>query len=315
MTLSYLYKLSFHRFQSTLPQGEWPQEDRLLLPLLNFNPHSRKGSDASFLTDLLILSNFNPHSRKGSDKTYHPWQLLWFNFNPHSRKGSDISTEVTGFYFGISIHTPARGVTKTEKRCRCRGDISIHTPARGVTQNGDITITDKNDFNPHSRKGSDNNDWRSVWWIGNFNPHSRKGSDQLYVSFTYAQGDFNPHSRKGSDQNDSIWATHLTISIHTPARGVTFWPERVYWLCQYFNPHSRKGSDNVGTGASWLNSQFQSTLPQGEWQTLVTQYRGYTIFQSTLPQGEWPVRHSPVVLNHKFQSTLPQGEWQTSNSG
>ena len=55
--------------------------------------------------------------------------------------------------------------------------ISIHTPARGVT---------------HTEK-------ESVQYVGNFNPHSRKGSDQMHHNIFTALKDFNPHSRKGSD--------------------------------------------------------------------------------------------------------------------
>ena len=41
--------------------------------------------------------------------------LLWYltsNFNPHSRKGSDADVKELDPYSIISIHTPARGVTK-----------------------------------------------------------------------------------------------------------------------------------------------------------------------------------------------------------
>ena len=34
---------------------------------------------------------------------------------------------------GISIHTPARGVTSLSLSCQRLQKISIHTPARGVT--------------------------------------------------------------------------------------------------------------------------------------------------------------------------------------
>ena len=78
--------------------------------------------------------------------------------------------------------------------------ISIHTPARGVTR---ILMggTDTHiDFNPHSRKGSDLYPQSLILLVSNFNPHSRKGSDQISIV---------------------IYAVFFTISIHTPARGVT----------------------------------------------------------------------------------------------
>ena len=56
--------------------------------------------------------NFNPHSRKGSDKRNHMPVEKERNFNPHSRKGSDADVKELDPYSIISIHTPARGVTK-----------------------------------------------------------------------------------------------------------------------------------------------------------------------------------------------------------
>ena len=56
------------------------------------------------------------------------------NFNPHSRKGSDLSIAVGCGFYGISIHTPARGVTMKHIVVQDIKSISIHTPARGVTK-------------------------------------------------------------------------------------------------------------------------------------------------------------------------------------
>ena len=58
---------------------------------------------------------------------FHP------HFNPHSRKGSDEVAKTLSKIEGISIHTPARGVTTTGHGEQTERDISIHTPARGVT--------------------------------------------------------------------------------------------------------------------------------------------------------------------------------------
>ena len=38
---------------------------------VNFNPHSRKGSDKRNHMPVEKERNFNPHSRKGSDKTIY----------------------------------------------------------------------------------------------------------------------------------------------------------------------------------------------------------------------------------------------------
>ena len=37
--------------------------------------------------------NFNPHSRKGSDTSSNIFNIVRTNFNPHSRKGSDMVTK------------------------------------------------------------------------------------------------------------------------------------------------------------------------------------------------------------------------------
>ena len=56
----------------------------------------------------------------------------------------------------------------------------------------------------------------------NFNPHSREGSDGIRYIFLLPIVDFNPHSREGSDQLEKdIEAAGITISIHTPVKGVT----------------------------------------------------------------------------------------------
>ena len=39
----------------------------MILEQVNFNPHSREGSDYLTLLLLLFMFDFNPHSREGSD--------------------------------------------------------------------------------------------------------------------------------------------------------------------------------------------------------------------------------------------------------
>ena len=122
-------------------------------------------------------------------------------------------------------------------------EISIHTPARGVTGFDYYRFIRQNNFNPHSRKGSDKiekgKQEPSIISIHtpargvtrrknlifclqrNFNPHSRKGSDGRSLCCTHCINNFNPHSRKGSDPDDIGKIRMFVISIHTPARGVT----------------------------------------------------------------------------------------------
>ena len=81
--------------------------------------------------------------------------LYLLNFNPHSREGSDRPGGDGALDPGISIHTPARGVTDGK---------------------GGIDNADRN-FNPHSREGSDSPIGIHTYSRYDFNPHSREGSD------------------------------------------------------------------------------------------------------------------------------------------
>ena len=57
---------------------------------MNFNPHSREGSDNLSTTEFIQTpKNFNPHSREGSDCLQQLRRGNVGDFNPHSREGSD----------------------------------------------------------------------------------------------------------------------------------------------------------------------------------------------------------------------------------
>ena len=55
----------------------------------------------------------------------------------------------------VSIHTPARGVTPLISLPGAFEIVSIHTPARGVTRKPTARHRGVGCFNPHSRAGSD----------------------------------------------------------------------------------------------------------------------------------------------------------------
>ena len=55
----------------------------------------------------------------------------------------------------ISIHAPARGATRQAEEINRKIRISIHAPARGATALMFKSFTIVEDFNPRSRKGSD----------------------------------------------------------------------------------------------------------------------------------------------------------------
>ena len=148
-----------------------------------------------------LLLNFNPHSRKGSDcRNDSSVVLTPFYFNPHSRKGSDQRLMSANYRERISIHTPARGVTKFLEEREAGLSISIHTPARGVTETC-----------PQGSRCA-----------GNFNPHSRKGSDCIQSDRHQNHYRISIHTPA---RGVTIFKIHcmdrIGISIHTPARGVT----------------------------------------------------------------------------------------------
>ena len=124
------------------------------------------------------------------------------NFNPHSRKESDKQEMYfVDTYINISIHTHLKGVTHGELASSEVIKISIHTPAKGVTIFRYKYIHKHRYFNPHSREGSD---------------------EQDYLPNTQKTENFNPHSREGSDEKEKLAMSKLeSISIHTPAKGVT----------------------------------------------------------------------------------------------
>ena len=123
------------KFQSTLPRREWRIRcHRVLLDLINFNPHSHEGSDPvlfcvflfcdQFQSTLprrewrncpcnaqLLYGHFNPHSHEGSDFPKTLQLYNHFNFNPHSHEGSDERCSIPCTIDSISIHTPTKGVT------------------------------------------------------------------------------------------------------------------------------------------------------------------------------------------------------------
>ena len=78
-----------------------------------------------------------------------------YYFNPHSREGSDCPKANFTFLDLISIHTPAKGVTLIHVADENFLRISIHTPAKGVTEDFVRGLAFHEDFNPHSREGSD----------------------------------------------------------------------------------------------------------------------------------------------------------------
>ena len=121
----------------------------------------------------------------------------------------------------ISIHTPTRGATddnisrsksylfqstlpRGERRYEERSilpghGISIHTPTRGATTSAKSSLAVIDDFNPHSRVGSDRCSWQNSGTIYKFQSTLPRGERQLDSIRNSQIHYFNPHSRVGSD--------------------------------------------------------------------------------------------------------------------
>ena len=233
-----------------------------------FNPHSREGSDKYIWYQRWCYGNFNPHSHEGSDSK-RSWQINHnADFNPHSREGSDGIDIVRIIWCeAISIHTPAKGVTY-QPFLQDKGFLFQSTlPRREWRSKHGKHGKDTDNFNPHSREGSDYAPCYQITFAKNFNPHSREGSDLSMNYHHRCHTNFNPHSREGSDSY-TFWQAvkHPCISIHTPAKGVT--------TCLH---------------CLLLPLIFQSTLPQREWPNFWKSTKMTKWFQSTLPRREWRI--------------------------
>ena len=121
------------RFQSTLPQGERHWTHGQKPQPFHFNPRSRKGSD--FINPAIYdqYSHFNPRSRKGSDHST-------FFVKPDKR---------------IFQSTLPQGERQAVKNVGSDVWIFQSTLPQGERQPDRRGPLDLQDFNPRSRKGSD----------------------------------------------------------------------------------------------------------------------------------------------------------------
>ena len=231
----------------------------------NFNPHSREGSDGN--TDRVKgnqrISIHTP--AKGvtvNEILYRPYDTISIHtpakgvtFPDHliastSRFQSTLPRRewpVLEFSnptrIGISIHTPAKGVTILILELSPSPQISIHTPAKGVTPASLSYVCFRNNFNPHSREGSDTAGKSFVERQQTFQSTLPRREWQKNRNKRQHRKHFNPHSREGSDVDRHVpHVCVLWISIHTPAKGVT-----------------------TSEKDTWKTIKFQSTLPRREW--------------------------------------------------
>ena len=125
----------------------------------------------------------------------------------------------------------------------------------------------------------------------------------FHILYTY----FNPRSREGSDMQSEIRPSHLSISIHAPARGATRWRSGRLRKNYNFNPRSREGSDkrfdrNLWTWEISIHAPARGATTGDTTGFLYTSISIHAPARgATKANGTW---HSTP----KFQSTLPRGE-------
>ena len=124
---------NYSSFQSTLPRREWHYFVLLKFVSLDFNPHSRVGSDSGADKKIGTAVDFNSHSRVGSDSGADKKIGTAVDFNPHSRVGSDFQPQAQE-----TIQSKFQSTLPRREWLNCNFCFIYCL-----------------DFNPHSRVGSD----------------------------------------------------------------------------------------------------------------------------------------------------------------
>ena len=295
-------------FQSTLPQGKWPdyRYKTSIVTGVSIHTSTREVTDDLRLYERLIQVSIHTSAREVIPRHYRePW------------------------HYRVSIHTSAREVTDyAVKAAMCDGFQSTLPQGKWLLRAG--PFPDQYCFNPHFRKGSDTffrfikglvavsihtsarevtaspyqvseNNLVSIHtsarevttlhfnskWIRMFQstlPQGKWLKSPLKILYIAS---FNPHFRKGSDAVVVSLIHGAQVSIHTSAREVTRQRPKRQRKNWGFNPHFRKGSDTdcEGTGNHWERvsihtSAREVTGMEGDWDEI-------EVFQSTLPQGKW----------------------------
>ena len=212
------------KFQSTLPRREWRWNGWTVNQSVNFNPHSREGSDLDKSIIICFKFYFNPHSREGSDSA--------------ARSSSDKINL-------ISIHTPAKGVTEVFSYAFFKAIYFNPHSREGSDASRIKHINLLEHFNPHSREGSD-----AAFFLSPDNTTAfqstlpRREWRKVITSISSGSERFQSTLPR---REWLIWEIVISrkklISIHTPAKGVTQCTPYFVNNTSNFNPHSREGSD------------------------------------------------------------------------
>ena len=128
-----------------------------------------------------------------------------------------------------------------QKFCSHHREISIHTPAWGATTRDHTVPYNVVIFQSTLPRGERRYPPASVFLVENFNPHSRVGSDKIYLMQIHPVKNFNPHSRVGSDK--TRWRIGLKIFLFqsTLPRGERLCRSDLYQRLQKFQSTLPRG--------------------------------------------------------------------------
>ena len=142
------------------------------------------------------------------------------DFNPRSRKESDASSARISRSLERFQSTLSQGERRETQLNQIKGiTISIHALARRATRFFSLSRIACSDFNPRSRKESDQNLNLSADTYKNFNPRSRKESDVASTRTPTSGLYFNPRSRKESDLCGLLLRSNVFIFQSTLSQG------------------------------------------------------------------------------------------------
>ena len=123
--------------------------------------------------------------------------------------------------------------------------ISIHAPTRGATSKAVGCASTKSNFNPRSHERSDQWSFRLNYFRQKyFNPRSHVRSDAFFF-FDFPALTISIHApTRGATYYRSFVGRNISISIHAPTRGATHSGLMLLHALQYFNPRSHERSDS-----------------------------------------------------------------------
>ncbi len=189
-----------------------------------FNPRSRKGSDEEDADENQKKDQFQSTLPQGERPSVVPTFSRSLPFQSTLPQGERHIKSALASFKAVFQSTLPQGERQYEFGIGDPGDlISIHAPARGATDKYHILATLDLNFNPRSRKGSDDAGICDIWMVKSISIHApARGATSARRKPARNTDDFNPRSRKGSDKLAAYEDLGYTpISIHAPARGAT----------------------------------------------------------------------------------------------